>query len=420
MTTSVFKRSNCRLCDHSDPAKVVELAPVPLAEKYTRADEEVDSNVYPIDLYMCRECGHVQLLDVIDSDTLWDDYTYHSGQTQGIIDHFKEISASIVKRFSPKPDTLVIDVGSNDGSLLRPFKERGHRVLGIDPAKEIARKATESGIETIAELFTLTIAENIRESHGPASVVTAFNVFAHADNMGEIASGIEHLLTDDGIFVFEVQYLMDIIDRMLLGTIFHEHMSHHSLLPMARFLDAHGMEMIDLERNNIQHGSVVGVAQKKGGPRPAKPIVDEMLQEENARKLDKPEALEPFVSRLDDMKSRFQSLIKEWRENGASVAGYGAARSGPTLVAQFGIRDSIEYLLDDHPQKVGLFSPGDHHEVCPTSELLDRMPDYVIILAWIHGKNIIRNNLEYLKKGGKFVLCYPEVKVVDFEGAANI
>jgi hypothetical protein len=419
MSVTLIKRKTCRLCNHPKLEKVVDLKPIPIAEKYTTLEEPPDHSVYPIDLYMCRNCGHVQLLDVINSDTLWEDYTYHSAQTKGIVDHFKEISKSIIEKNQPKKGSLIIDIGSNDGSLLRPFQEKGYEVLGIDPALEIARKATQNGIKTLPELFTSDIARQICDTKGKASVVTAFNVFAHADNMEQMAEGICHLLSKEGVFIFEFQYLLDIIDKMLLGTIFHEHMSHHSLLPMVKFLDNHGMEIIDLERNNIQHGSIVGTAQLKGGGRVQKPIVAETLNNEMQRKIDKPEALQPFINCLVNMQKKFSELMSVWKENNASVAGYGAARSGPTLIAQFNIGSFIEVIFDDHPQKVGKFSPGDHIEVLPTKELNNRRPDYTIILAWIHTNKIIENNKEYLGKGGLFVTCYPSVMVISKEGVQS-
>jgi SAM-dependent methyltransferase len=412
MKATLIHRDNCRLCGSKKIQLVVKLAPIPLAEKYTTTADAKGADAFPIDLYMCLDCGHVQVLDVIDSDTLWDDYTYHSGQTKGIVEHFEQVADKLVSKVRPAAGSLVIDVGSNDGSLLRQFKQRGHKVLGIDPAKDIARKATESGIETIPELMSVALARKVREKHGPASVITAFNVFAHADDMGGMADSIRTMLAPDGVFLFEVQYLMDIIDHMLLGTIFHEHMSHHSLKPMIQFLGRHDMELIDVERVTIQKGSIIGTAQPKGGPRKASPAVAELLALETARKLDRPETVMEFGRKLDKLKSQTAQLVEDWKAKGATVAGYGAARSGPTLIAQLDLGKVIGCIFDDHPQKVGKFSPGDRIPVLPTSELYKRKPDYVIILAWIHAKKIIAGNREYLEEGGHFVVCCPEVQVI--------
>lgn len=414
MSVEIMQRDNCRLCESSQVKKVVNLNPVPLAEKYTTSSEEAkNAATYPIDIYMCRQCGHVQLLDVIHANNLWENYTYHSGQTQGIIDHFQEVSEKIISRYHPASESLVIDIGSNDGTLLRFFKNRGHKVHGVDPAKEIAKKATESGIETTASVLTTEVAKSIREKNGPASVVTAFNVYAHADNLSDMTNAIRSLLSNDGIFVFEVQYLLDIVDKVLIGTIFHEHMSHHSLKPLIKFLDRHGLEMIHVDRVSIQKGSIIGFAQLKGGPHAIDPSIQDMIQLEESHELDQLSVMEKFNDRVERNREVARELVKAWQEQGLTIAGYGAARSGPTLVAQFEFNDVIQYIFDDHPQKVGKFSPGTGAPVIPTSELLTRKPDVVIILAWIHARTIIEKSKEYLAQGGKFVICTPDICVID-------
>ncbi|RDI48164.1 class I SAM-dependent methyltransferase [Aquicella lusitana] len=414
MSVAVARRDTCRLCNSEAVKLVVNLNPVPLAEKYTLSPEEArQAPKYPIDLYMCRDCSHVQLLDVINSKDLWSDYTYHSGQTQGIVNHFQEVSEKIISMYAPTAGSLVIDVGSNDGTLLRFFKNAGYRVHGIDPAKEIAAKATASGIETTPSIITKEVAKNIREKHGTASVVTAFNVYAHADNLGDMTDAIRSLLSDDGIFVFEVQYLMDIVDKVLIGTIFHEHMSHHSLKPMIRFLEAHQLELIDVERVSIQKGSIIGIAQPKGGPRKISSSVTELVKLEEERKLDQLAVMEQFNERIEQNRRIARELVKNWEQLGLTVAGYGAARSGPTLMAQFEFDKAIQFIFDDHPQKVNRFSPGNGVPVLPTSELMNKKPDIVIILAWIHARAIIEKSQEYLNAGGKFVICTPDVRVID-------
>jgi 2-polyprenyl-3-methyl-5-hydroxy-6-metoxy-1,4-benzoquinol methylase len=265
----VFHRSTCRLCDGADVERVVDIAPIPLAEKYLTAEQiHEPPELYPVDLYQCRTCGHVQIMDVIDPATLWQDFTYRSGQTQGIVDHLEMVAQQVVERRKPPPGSLVVDIGSNDGTFLNAFRKRGFKVLGVDPAKEIAREASARGIETLAELVTPELAAKIRTERGPANVVTVFNTFAHADDMAGMAESIRCLLAPDGVFLFEVQYLLDIIDHVLLGTIIHEHLCHHSLKPLASFLLRHGIEVIDVERNTIQMGSLIGTAQLQGGPRP--------------------------------------------------------------------------------------------------------------------------------------------------------
>jgi len=335
-------------------------------------------------------------------------------------EHFRNVARNIQAAMEPPPGALVVDIGSNDGTLLRPFKEAGHRVLGIDPARLIARQATAAGIETIPELMSLDLARKLREEYGPAHLVCMFNAFAHADNLGEVADGIRVLLADDGIFVFEAQYLLDIIDRVLIATIFHEHMSHHSVKPLTGFLHRHGMELIEVERVPIQHGSIIGTAQVKGAARRAGESVREILGVEDKRGLGKIETLRSFGAQIARLRDRTAGLARQWRAEGLSIAGYGAARSGPTLISQLGLTNAIAYICDDHPQKVHRYSSGDGIEIVPTAELCKRMPAYTVILAWVHAQKIIESNREYLERGGRFVVLCPQTRIVGAHGDVKL
>jgi len=421
MTVKVVHRETCRLCDSGNVELVVKLEPIPLSENYC-ADSETGKRAarFPVDLYMCADCGHVQQLDVVDSKSLWENYTYFSGEAKGMPEHFDQVAAKIISTYKPPASSLVIDIGSNDGSLLKPFKKAGYRVLGVDPAKEIARRATESGIPTIPELLSLELAHRIRGEQGPAHVVCTFNAFAHADNLGEMADAIRTILGPDGLFFFEIQYLLDIVDRVLIATIFHEHMSHHSVRPMTQFLDRHGMELIEVERVAIQHGSLIGTVQPKGGKRIVGDSVRELLKLEAGRRLGELETLRQFGAKLNQLRERTTSFVGEWKKSKASIAGYGAARSGPTLISQLGLTGVIEYIVDDHPQKVGKYSSGDGIPILPTEELCKRMPDYTVILAWVHAQKIVESNHEYLDKGGHFIVLCPETRVVGKQGDVRI
>ena len=362
---------------------------------------------------MCRKCGHVQQLDVLNTEALWEDYTYHSANSAGMVEHFEEVVENLMDVYRHPLNSLVIDIGSNDGSLLKSFKSRGLQVLGIDPAKEIASKASSEGIETIPELFTRDLAQEIEKKHGLASVITAFNSYAHADNLEDLTKGIFELLEDDGIFIFEVQYLLDVIDKMLIGTIFHEHMSHHSLKPLNTFLERLGLTIIRVSRfSNIQHGSLVGVAKKSAGVDKIDKTVEDLLNLEKENKLDDLSTLRNFNDRLIKIKKNAAILVSEWKEKGLTIAAYGAARSGQTLISQFGFENIIEFILDDNPEKLYKYPAGEGVQVLPTEELYRRRPDIVIILAWVHSNNIIAQHQDFLKEGGNFVVISPEIRLV--------
>lgn len=421
MSATVTHRNTCRLCDSPNVERVVDLDPIPLSEAYS-TDQDLARRAprFPIDVYMCADCGHVQQLDVIDSENLWDSYTYYSGQAKGMPEHFRQMADKFIKATKPPEGSLVFDIGSNDGSLLKPFQEAGYRVLGIDPATGVAQLANDSGIPTICDFMSVDIARKIRAEHGPASIICAFNVFAHADDLGAMVDSIRELLAPDGLFFFEAQYLMDILDGVLIATIFHEHMSHHSVKPMVEFLDRHGLQLIAAERSPIQHGSLIGTVQLKGGNRPLESSVQELLELEKSRGLAELSTLRDFNDKVKELRQKTAKLVAGWKESGKTIAGYGAARSGPTLIAQMGLKGALDFIVDDHPQKVGKFETGDGVLVVPTAQLTERMPDYTVILAWVHAQKIIESNQEYLEKGGHFVVLCPATRVVGKDGDVRV
>jgi SAM-dependent methyltransferase len=417
----VSHRDTCRLCGSKRVEKVVGLKPIPLSENYTQdAESAKKAPRFPVDVYMCSDCGHVQHLDVIDPAVLWDSYTYFSGEAKGMPEHFRAVSGRMLEAAKPPEGALVIDIGSNDGSLLKPFRDKGFRVLGIDPATEVARRANADGISTFAELMSRPLAANIRAEQGPAHIISAFNVFAHADDLAEMVDCVKTMLAPDGLFFFEAQYLLDIIDGVLIATIFHEHMSHHSVKPLASFLDRHGLELIAVDRAKIQHGSIIGTVQHKGAGRPVQASVYEILALEDARKLNLIETLHAFGRTVNELRQTTAKLVERWKREGATVAAYGAARSGPTLIAQLGLDGVISYIVDDHPQKVGKYSSGDGIPILPTRMLSEKMPDYCVILAWVHSEKIIETSREYLEKGGRLVVLCPRTRVVGKDGDLSL
>lgn len=414
-------RTTCRLCGSAHVERVVDLDPIPLSEHYS-TDPSAAARLprFPIDVYMCGACGHVQQLDVVNPDYLWSSYTYYSGDAKGMPEHFAQVADKVSRASGLDEGDLVVDIGSNDGSLLKPFKRAGCSVLGVDPAVDAVRRANEAGIPTLQEYMGPALAQRIRAEHGPAKVVCAFNVFAHADDLGAMVDCVRTMLAPDGLFFFEAQYLQDIVDGVLVATLFHEHLSHHSVKPLTAFLERHGLELISVERAAIQHGSLIGTAQLRGGPRPVEASVRELLAAEEERRLGEIGTLRTFGDKVARLRRRASSLVAGWRNDGKTIAGFGAARSGPTLITQFGLRSKLDFIVDDHPQKVGKYESGDGIAVLPTAELIERMPAYTIILAWVHSDFIIKNNREYLERGGHFVVLCPSTRVVGRDGDVEI
>ena len=413
MPKNFYHRRDCRLCKSKDLELVVPLKKIPLTEKYLENKNlNKDSTLFPIDLYMCRSCSHVQILDVINPDILWDNYTFRSGLAETIISHLHDVAERICQKYNIGKKSLVIDVGSNDGTLLQGYKNKNMEVLGIDPAKEIAAEANNSGVNTISEFLTEKLSKDIVDEYGKAKVINCFNAFAHADNMIELTKSIVNLMSKDGIFVFEVSYLVDIIEKTLLGAVIHEHLSHHSLLSLEVFLKKFNLELIYVERNSFQGGSIVGVAQFINGPYGIDGSVKRLIEYEKLNKFNKLEKIKSFSTKLNKINDQLRVLIKQYIKKKKKIAGYGAARSGTTLIAEFNLGDKIEYIFDDHFQKVNKYTPGDLIKVLPTKNIVVKMPDYTFILAWVHADKIISDNYEYLKKGGKFISILPEIKII--------
>jgi len=415
------KRNTCRLCENKKLELVVPLIPTPVAEKYLNKNQlNQKEMICPLDLYMCKDCGHVQLLDIIDPKFLYSDYTYSSGNSSGLVKHFKEYAEKINNEYKPKKNSLVIDVGSNDGTLLSFFKKYGLKVLGVDPAKEIAEKATSEGIKTLPEFMNMELSNKIKSEYGLAKIITANNAFAHMDDLIGMLKSIKNLMQDDGVFVFEVSYLLDVIQKILLGTIFHEHHSYHSLKPLIKFMKHNRMEIINVERVTIQGGSLIGAAQLAGGPHKISSSVKNLIEVEEKHKLDSPESLKDFAKKIGKLKSELGSLLNSYKKEGKTIAGFGAARSGTTLITQMGIGKMLDFIVDDSPEKQGKFTPGDHILVMPTDTIYKKKPDYLFILAWIHAKKIIRDNKKYVDDGGHFIICFPEVKIIGKKEIAAI
>jgi len=407
------KRDNCRLCESKKLDLAVPLLPTPVAEKYLSEHELNNKELFcPLDLYMCLSCGHVQLLDIVEPNFLYSNYTFLSGRSKGLVEHFKNYADEICRKFKPLKDELVVDIGSNDGTLLKFFKNHDLKVLGVDPANEIALKASKEGIKTIPKFFDKNLAAKIVEEHGKAKIVTANNAFAHMDDLKEIMEGVKTLMKKDSIFVFEISYLVDVIDKVLLGTIFHEHHSYHSIKPLKLFFNNFNMELVDITRNTIQGGSLIGVVQIINGKYKINNSVKDTLILEDKKKIDKIETLKNFSKNLNNTKQKIKSLFDKISEKKKTIAGFGAARSGTTLITQMQIGNLLEYMVDDNEQKQGKYSPGDHIPVRPTNYIYEKMPDYLVILAWVHSKNIIRNHQKYLEKGGSFIVCFPELQII--------
>ena len=410
---SHHKRDTCRLCDSKKVELVFPLNPTPSADQYLAAEQlNRVQEIYPLDLYLCLACGHAQLLDVVDQTVLFRDYLYVTSSSLGLVEHYRGYADTVLERFKFDHAPTVMEVGSNDGSLLKFFKAKGCAVLGVDPARRIAQKATEEGVETLPEFFNFELAQKIRRERGAASIVAANNVFAHNDDLSGMAKGIRHLLRDDGVFVFELPYLGDLVEKKLFDTIYHEHLGYQSVKPLGIFLERHGMELIRVDRIGTKAGSIRSFAQSKGGPRKRDASVDSILDYENRLKLDQPETYRALAAEMERVRAELMGVVQKLKKEGKKIAGYGASPASTTLIYYFGLQNAMDYLVDDNKIKQGRFSPGCRLPIHPSTYLIKDKPDYVVALAWTYLDPILERNKSYRAAGGKFIVPLPKVAVV--------
>ncbi len=414
MSALCQRRETCRLCGGGDLTQVLSLTPTPPANAFVGAAAlDQPQGCFPLDVFFCEDCAHVQLLDVVDPALLFENYVYVSGTSPVFVKHFENYAGDMVRRFVAQPaGALAIDIGSNDGTLLAAFKGHGLSVLGIDPARDIAADATARGIETQAAFFTSELAQLIAGERGRARVITANNVFAHADNLADIVIGIRELLADDGVFAFEVSYLVDVFEQTLFDTIYHEHLAYHSVKPLRRFFAANGLRLFAAERVGSHGGSLRGFVGHADGPWDDDGSVAERVEIEEALGLDKAATLLKFAEKIDAVKAELGEILAAIKAKGGTIAAFGAPAKATTLMYHFGFGPEIvDFIIDDSPLKQGLYSPGMHIPVLPSSALYERNPDATIILAWNFAEPIIANHTAYREAGGQFIIPLPSVEI---------
>lgn len=414
----VTRRTCCRLCDSKDLELVLPMKPSPIGDAFVPYDQkEIIQPLIPLDLYQCQQCGHAQNIDIVNPEVLFRDYIFMTGNSPGLCKHFQQYAQEITAKFAFPKDSLVVEIGSNDGTLLGYFKNLGMQVIGIDPAREIAQLANKAGVRTLPEFFSTTLAQQISNESGPAKLVVANNVYAHSDELADITNGIAKVLDEDGVFVFEVSYLLDIIDNFVFDTIYHEHLSYHSITPFVQFFRKYGLELFDVEKVATKGGSMRCFVQKLNGPRKKSQIVNQMVQEEARRGLHQPEIFKQYAIQIAQRKDELNAYLAEELQKGHRVAGYGASTTVTTLIYQFELENKLIYLIDDNVKKHSLLSPGCHLQVKPSSFLYEDRPEIVLILAWQYAQPIMQKHERFLEENGTIIVPLPEFKMVSNSAA---
>ena len=406
--------THCRICQQKLPEPFLDLGATPLANSFLLTPAEFAAErAYPLAVAGCSSCGLVQLTYVVPAEQLYRDYIYVSSTSEGVRKHAEHLAETLIAQYGWTPADLIVEVASNDGTVLQAFKRRGVKVLGVDPARNIDSIANAAGIPTIPEFFNPASAGTVLEKHGRASAIFGRHVFAHVDDVHEFVEAVRLCLTDDGVFLIEVPYLGDFLDHHEFDTVYHEHLSYISLGAMENLCRQHDMEMVDVEQISLHGGSIVLHMRRKGVGKGSERLTS-LLEQERLAGMSDPQRLKRLSADVEAWKTRFEGLIAELQAGGASLIGYGAAAKANTLLNFCpAAAKPLSYILDRSSHKQGRYTPGTHIPV----EGVDRWkigppPTHIVVLAWNFKDEIMAQMKPFAEQGGRFVIPIPEPTVV--------
>lgn len=404
----------CYICKNPNLELILDLGKQPPSDAFLTAKEiGRKEKTYPLKLYLCPQCFLVQLGYAVKPEILFNpDFVYTTGTNNSLRKNFETLVNSLVKKLKPGKNDLAIDIGSNDGTLLKNYLPYGVKVLGIDPAKEAAKLAIKDKVPTIIDFFNEKIAREIRNKYSPASVITSTNTFAHIHDIDSTMRGIKLLLAPKGVFVSESHYLLDMIKKMQYDWIYHEHLRHYSLKPLQKLFVRFGMEIFDAERVELGHGGSIRVYAAKIGAYPVSKNVAKLIKEEEKNGLYKKETFKKFAKDVAKTKKELLKLIGKIKTDGKKIYGIGAPAKGNTLLNYCGLDSkSIDYLTEKSPFKIGKFAPGSHIEVVADEMLYRTQPDYALILSWNLASELMKKIRQNGFKG-KFIIPNPKPKIL--------
>lgn len=418
MNDYVVTRTTCRCCGSADIVKSINLQPVPIVSPNVKVaqkngEEKLEHILAPLDNYLCRDCGLNQLIHVVDPALIYKNYLYETNISLGLSQHFKSLQEDICRRLSLGPGARIIEFGSNDGTMLSHFKAEGMLVHGVDPADKASEHARKSGIPTITDFFSARLAQELKQNFGQAHAIISNNTMANIDNLADIFTGVETLLTDDGAFIFETQYALDVLEKTLLDVIYHEHVSYFSVKPLALALGRYGLELFHAERIAPKGGSIRFWIQKKGGPRSIEPSVQTLLSLEQNRGLYDLSKHKAFENKVNAINAQIRNMIASIEKTGGKVAAYGTSVGSAALIHQFELQNRLHCLFDDKPTKSVIEGPGYALPVHGPADVSRIRPDLIIVLAWRYADVIAGKHAAYFDAGGRFFVPLPDGRFIE-------
>lgn len=408
----------CRSCRSTGPISILSLGEMPLANALLTSEQlSQPEELFPLDLVFCPACTLVQITETVSPEKLFREYLYFSSFSETVLKSASAIADALLTRCGLGQDSLVVEVASNDGYLLRNYREKGIPVLGVEPARNIARVAEERGIPTVSEFFGVDLAERLRAQGSAADIIHANNVVAHAADLHGMVAGMAILLKEDGVAVVENHYVKDMIDHTEFDAIYHEHLCYFSATSFRNLFAQHGLTMVDVEQLPTHGGSLRVYFQRADGPRSLQKAgagrVEKLLADEARVWMHQYDFYQRFGERVELLRRRLLELLSKIKAEGKSIAVYGASAKSTTLLNYYGIgAGTVDFVVDRSTVKQGFYTPGTHLPILHPEALLEHQPDYVLLLTWNLADEILGQQRVYRERGGRFIVPIPELEVV--------
>ena len=406
--------TNCQICNSSKMHLILDLGNQPLCDSLlTKETLNNPEPTFPLRMLWCEECSLAQLDYCVDGNEVYHlDYPYRTGITKELVEYLISMSDSLIQKYNLNQNDLVVDLGSNDGTLLSGFKEHGIKIIGVEPTN-IAKIANKKNIETVQEFFTLDIAKNIKTKSGEASIILATNMFAHMATIGEVISGIESLLKPNGVFVFENHYLLDVIHGGQFDTIYHEHLRTYSLKSLIKLFSYYDFTVTDVERGT-RYGGNIRVHVTKGKNKNVSKNVESLLKLEEEFGLYELDTYRKFAVRVKTAKKDFMNFLFDMKKEGKTVVGNSCPGRSVTLLNYYGVDSDLLPYIAEQPTslKLDMYLPGKQIPIVNNEILIQEQPDYVVLLAW-HYATPIMNQLKERGLKSNFVIPLPDLKILE-------
>jgi 2-polyprenyl-3-methyl-5-hydroxy-6-metoxy-1,4-benzoquinol methylase len=403
-------RNFCRLCKSKRLVLILDLGTTPLADLFVKSPKAKEKR-FPLQVSVCKSCFLVQLMHDVDDELLFgDNYAFHTGGSPSSIPYFESYASDVLKRFKKESKRFTIEIASNDGTLLKHFQKAECKILGIDPAKNVAELANKEGIETLPIFFNKKNAVKLAKSRGKSGIVIANNVIAHVTDPTDFLTGVKEILDKDGVAIIECQYFPYLLFNNQFDNVYHEHRSFFSVTPLIKLAKKVGLKIFDVQVHDTQGGSIrLFFAHSKSKRKVEDSIKDMIKNEKEIGMLDLNTYL-GFSSRINYIKINLISILKKLKKDGYRIAGYGASAKSNTILNYCNISTNyLDYIIDKTPYKFGLYTPGTHIPVVGEEK---KRPDFYLLLVWNYSAGILRREEKFRKNGGKFIVAIPTPQII--------